>query len=282
MRIALGLEYDGSDFIGWQSQASTQAEFPQGVMGVQTAVEAALSFVANHPVAIMAAGRTDSGVHATMQVIHFDTTAVRNERGWVMGANSNLKDNISVLWARPVADDFNARHTALARSYRYVILNRMPRASLMRNRVCWIRHELDAERMHRAAQALIGEHDFSSFRAAECQSPTPMRRVDGIRVTRLRDHVIIDITANAFLHHMVRNIAGVLIEVGRGDAGEDWPATVLAARNRTAGAMTAPAAGLYLCGVTYPAVFDLPSETVCSAWPPGPLEWIPDVVRGRK
>jgi len=274
MRIALGLEYDGSDFIGWQSQASTQADFPNGVMGVQTAVEVALSFVAHHPVSVMAAGRTDAGVHATMQVIHFETTAVRNERGWVMGANSNLKDNISVLWARPVSDDFNARHSALTRSYRYVILNRTPRPSLLRNRVCWVRHELDAQRMHRAAQSLIGEHDFSSYRAAQCQSPTPMRRVDGIRVTRCGEYVIVDITANAFLHHMVRNIAGVLIEVGRGEAGEEWPAQVLAAKNRVMGGVTASAAGLYLVGVTYPDVLGLPSAPVYSAWPPGPSEAI--------
>ncbi|HVY23285.1 MAG TPA: tRNA pseudouridine(38-40) synthase TruA [Steroidobacteraceae bacterium] len=263
-RIALGLEYDGSLFSGWQSQAHAS--------GIQSAVESALSFVANHPVSVTSAGRTDAGVHAGMQVVHFDTTAERTERGWIMGANTNLIESVSALWSRVVPDDFNARYSAMARSYRYVILNRMPRPALLRQRVCWIREALNAEWMHAAAQHLVGEHDFSSFRAAECQSPTPMRRLYRIDVTRHHEYVVIDVTANAFLHHMVRNIAGVLIEVGRGNEPLDWPLQVLQARNRCDGGVTAPASGLYLSGVIYPPQLQLPCAPHASAWPPGP-EW---------
>jgi len=261
-RIALGLEYDGSRYSGWQAQAHAS--------GIQTAVESALSFVANHSVAVTSAGRTDTGVHAIMQVIHFDTSADRSERGWVMGANTNLDDTISVLWARQVPEQFNARYSATARSYRYVILNRLPRPSLLRERVCWIREPLNEQAMHQAAQHLVGEHDFSSYRAAECQSPTPMRRMYRIDVTRHYEYLIVDVTANAFLHHMVRNIVGVLIEVGRGNEAIDWPLQVLRARNRTDGGVTAPAAGLYLFGVHYPVDLALPSLPRLSAWPPGP------------
>jgi len=261
-RIALGLEYDGSRYSGWQAQANAS--------GIQTLVESALSFVANHSVITTPAGRTDAGVHACMQVIHFDSSAERSERAWVMGANTNLNDSISVLWARPVSDQFNARYSATARSYRYVILNRLPRPSLLRERVCWIREPLNEQWMHQAAQHLIGEHDFSSYRAAECQSPTPMRRMYRINVTRCHEHVVVDVTANAFLHHMVRNIVGVLIEVGRGNQALDWPLKVLQARDRSDGGMTAPAGGLYLIGVHYPTELDLPSLPSQSAWPPGP------------
>jgi tRNA pseudouridine38-40 synthase len=261
-RIALGLEYDGSAFAGWQAQTHAP--------GIQTAVETALSFVANHPISVIAAGRTDAGVHATTQVVHFNTAVQRTERGWVMGANTNLPESISALWAREVPAKFNARYSALARSYRYVILNRLPRPALLRERVCWIRESLDAPRMHEAAQHLIGEHDFSSYRAAECQSPTPMRKMQRIVVTRQAEYVVIDVTANAFLHHMVRNIAGVLIAVGRNLQATDWPLRVLQARDRTEGGITAAAAGLYLFGVRYPDEFDLPTRERYSAWPPGP------------
>ncbi|MGE0114063.1 MAG: tRNA pseudouridine(38-40) synthase TruA [Steroidobacteraceae bacterium] len=262
-RIALGLEYDGSGFSGWQAQTHAN--------GIQSAVETALSFVADHPVAVTCAGRTDAGVHAVMQVVHFDTQARRIERGWVMGANANLPDDISVLWAREVDEAFHARYAALARSYRYVILNRTPRPSLLRKRVCWVREPLDAERMHQAAQCLVGEHDFSSFRAAECQSATPIRCLHRIQVTRSNEYVVIDVTANAFLHHMVRNIAGVLLAVGRGRQDVLWPDAVLQARDRDHAGITAPAAGLYLFGVTYPAQFALPGAPLCSVWPPGPV-----------
>ena len=271
MRIVLGVEYDGSGFIGWQSQARTQDKFPAHALGVQTVIEAALSSVANHPVSVMAAGRTDAGVHATQQVLHFDTAAQRSERGWMLGANTNLPDSVSVLWAREVADEFHARYTALARSYRYVILNRLQRPSLVRERVCWVREPLDAERMHHAAQALVGEHDFSSYRAAECQSSTPMRNLHRITVTRVAEYVVVDVTANAFLHHMVRNIVGVLIAVGRGQAELNWPAQLLTVCDRKSGGVTAPAGGLYLVGVQYPDEWHLPTAARHSAWPPGPM-----------
>jgi len=251
-RIALGLEYDGSGFSGWQSQAHAR--------GIQANVEAALSFVADHPVEVMAAGRTDAGVHARMQVVHFDAQSERTERGWVMGANTQLPVEVSALWARSVPDGFHARYSAQARSYRYLILNRAPRPALDRDRMCWVRETLDEDRMHEAAQHLVGEHDFSSFRAAECQSRTPMRRLYSIDVRRRKEMIAIQVTANAFLHHMVRNIAGVLIAVGRGQQQMDWPRELLQARDRKLGGITAPAQGLYLAGVKYADALQLPSD----------------------
>jgi tRNA pseudouridine38-40 synthase len=251
-RIALGLEYDGSAFAGWQTQ--------QHARSVQSAVEASLSVVANEPIAAHAAGRTDAGVHAAIQVVHFDTTAQRTERGWTLGANTHLPESVCALWARVVPDTFHARYSALARTYHYVILNRMSRAALMHHRVCWVRYPLDHERMHAAAQALVGEHDFSSFRDAECQSRTPVRRVHSISVARVADVVTITVTANAFLHHMVRNIAGVLIAIGRGERAVEWCAEVLAARDRRRAGVNAPPSGLYLAGIRYPSELQLPSE----------------------
>ncbi len=262
-RIAIGLEYDGTAYAGWQSQLHAQ--------GVQSVLETALGFVADHPVATICAGRTDAGVHATAQVVHFDTNAKRTERGWIMGANTNLPDNVGALWAREVSDEFHARYSALARSYRYVILNRMSRPSLLHQRVCWVREPLDADRMDEAAQALVGEHDFTSFRAAECQSRSPIRQLRSIRVTRLNEYVVIDVTANAFLHHMVRNIAGALLAVGTRKHEISWVADLLEIRERSLGGVTAPAGGLYLFGVTYPNEFQLPSGVHCSVWPPGPV-----------
>ena len=262
-RIALGLEYDGSAFAGWQVQQHAQA--------VQSVVQAALSIVANETIEIIAAGRTDAGVHASIQVVHFDTSAIRDERSWCLGVNTNMPESVSVLWAREVEVDFHARFSALSRSYRYVILNARPRPALLRDRVCWVREQLDAQRMHEAAQALVGSHDFSSFRAAECQSTTPIRHLQRIQVTRCNEYVVIDVTANAFLHHMVRNIAGVLIAVGCGKREIEWPAQVLEVRDRAQGGVTAVAGGLYLFGVGYPERFGLPTAPVCSIWPPGPL-----------
>jgi tRNA pseudouridine38-40 synthase len=256
-RIALGLEYDGSSFSGWQSQAHAR--------GIQASVEAALSFVADHPVVVVAAGRTDAGVHARMQVVHFDAKAQRNERAWVMGANTQLPAEVSALWALEVPEGFHARYSAMARSYRYLILNRAPRSALARDRMCWVREPLDEARMHEAAQHLVGEHDFSSFRAAECQSRTPMRRMYSIDVRRHGESVVIEVTANAFLHHMVRNIAGVLIAVGRGQQGTAWPRELLRARDRKLGGITAPAQGLYLAGVKYAEALQLPSELAASS-----------------
>jgi tRNA pseudouridine38-40 synthase len=253
-RFAVGFEYDGSAYAGWQTQASAAS--------IQAVAERAFSTVADHPVALTCAGRTDAGVHAIGQVAHFDSDAARGLRGWVLGANTNLPNDICVLWAQQVPGEFHARYSATARTYRYVILNRASRPALARQRVCWAHRPLDAERMQRAAAYLIGEHDFSAFRAAECQSRTPIRRLERIAVTRCEEHVLLDVTANAFLHHMVRNIAGVLIEIGAGEAEPEWAQTVLASRDRKVGGVTAPAGGLYLMRVDYPPAFQLPQPRV--------------------
>jgi tRNA pseudouridine38-40 synthase len=195
-----------------------------------------------------------------MQVVHFDTPATRTERGWVRGATTNLPIQVSALWAREVSDAFHARYSALARTYRYVILNRAPRPAIAANRVCWIRDPLDEERMRTAAAHLVGEHDFSSFRAAECQARTPMRNLHEITVERSGERIVLTVRANAFLHHMVRNIAGVLIAIGSGERSTDWSAEVLAARDRTQGGVTAPPGGLYLAGIRYAPALALPSE----------------------
>ncbi|AMN47494.1 tRNA pseudouridine38-40 synthase [Steroidobacter denitrificans] len=251
-RIALGLEYDGSAFAGWQSQAHA--------LGVQSVVEAALSRIADHAVHVTAAGRTDAGVHAVCQVVHFDTTSSRSERGWVRGTTAYLPAQISVLWAREVPDAFHARYSAQARRYLYVILNRNARPALAAQRVCWVRDPLDTARMQAGARHLLGEHDFSSFRAAQCQSRTPLRRLYEIQVQRRGELVLLTVCANAFLHHMVRNIAGVLIAIGTGERSPEWAAEVLAARDRTRGGVTAVASGLYLAGVRYASALQLPSE----------------------
>jgi tRNA pseudouridine38-40 synthase len=254
MRIALGIEYDGSAFRGWQTQAQA--------VGIQSLVEKALAGVADHPVEVMAAGRTDAGVHALMQVVHFDTPVQRSERAWVLGTTSNLPKQVSVLWAREVSDAFHARYSAQSRSYRYYILNRPIRPAIGADYLSWVRDPLDAPRMHRAAQHLLGEHDFTSFRAAACQSRTPMRFLQSVSVVRSGEIIELAITANAFLHHMVRNIAGVLIEIGMGEQPEDWTRQVLQARDRTQGGITAPPGGLYLTGVRYAPALELPSERV--------------------
>jgi tRNA pseudouridine38-40 synthase len=265
MRIALGLEYDGSGFSGWQSQHHAR--------GVQAVVEAALSSVADHPVQVQAAGRTDAGVHAAIQVVHFETTSQRTTRNWVLGANSLLPEPVCALWAREVPESFHARYSATCRTYRYVILNRFSRPALAHSGVCWTRYPLDHGRMHAAAQALVGEHDFSSFRGSECQSRTPMRRLYGIDVQRSGDVVTMTVTANAFLQHMVRNIAGVLIAIGREQRAVEWCAEVLSLRDRKQSGVTAPAAGLYLAGVRYAPSLQLPSELAAFH----PLSTIPHV-----
>jgi tRNA pseudouridine38-40 synthase len=213
-------------------------------------------------VAVVCAGRTDTGVHALAQVVHFDTEAARPMRGWTLGANTHLPPDIAVLWASPVPDDFHARFSAQARSYRYTILNRTTRSAVLRDRTCWWHPPLDADRMHAAAQVLVGQHDFTSFRASECQSRVPVRRLERIAVRRDGEVVTLEVTANAFLHHMVRNVAGTLLEVGEGSRPVGWVAEVLAARDRTVSGPTAPAAGLYFAAVRYDERFGLP--------PPGP------------
>ncbi len=252
MRIAAGVEYNGSRYHGWQYQSNSLA--------VQQLVEAALSKVANQPITVMCAGRTDTGVHATAQVIHFDSHAQRAEHSWVFGANTNMPFDISLLWARPVSDDFHARFSATARRYRYVINNRWTRTALFNSLVSSYHKALDADAMHTAAQSLLGEQDFSAFRAAECQSNTPMREVFALDVLRVGDYIYIDIEANAFLHHMVRNIVGVLLAIGMGDRPVSWAAEVLALRDRRQAGVTAPPNGLYLVDVQYPAHYGLPQR----------------------
>ena len=251
MRIAIGLEYDGSRFHGWQLQ--------DGVSTVQQQVEEALSRVAGQMVRVHCAGRTDAGVHALCQVVHFDSPAVRPMRGWMLGANANLTDDVAVVWARQVRDDFHARFSAFGRTYRYLILNRAPRPGLMARRVTWVRSPLDDELMHRAGQALVGTHDFSAYRAQGCQAKTPVRTLTQLSVRRQGDYVELVVSANAFLHHMVRNIAGVLIAIGQGDAPPGWAGEVLAGGDRTLGGVTAPSDGLYFSAVDYPAAYGLPS-----------------------
>lgn len=247
MRIALGIEYDGTAYNGWQRQKTG--------LGVQQRVEEALKLVADHPVEVTCAGRTDTGVHASGQVIHFDTSSTRNDRGWLLGANSNLPDDISVLWARPVADDFHARFSATGRNYRYRILNRLERSALHRHRAWWVYQPLDAERMHAAAQHLLGEHDFSAFRAAGCRANTPQRNITKISVARAGDWITLEVSANAFLQHMVRNITGTLASVGEGEQSTDWIAEVLESRDRKRGGIAAPPHGLTFMSVDYPCEY---------------------------
>ncbi|MBB5206674.1 tRNA pseudouridine(38-40) synthase TruA [Chiayiivirga flava] len=252
MRYALGIEYDGTDFLGWQRLGDGPS--------VQAALETALSYVADHPVAVTCAGRTDSGVHGRGQVVHFDSDADRTPRAWLMGSNARLPDSVATLWAQPVSDEFHARFAARARRYRYRLLNRRVRPALDARYVAWERRPLDADAMHRAAQALVGEHDFSAFRAIQCQAKHARRHLQRIAVTRIDDEVVVEVQANAFLHHMVRNIVGSLMLIGRGEQPEDWMATLLAGRDRTVAGPTAPSAGLLFLGPLYPAQWQLPAE----------------------
>jgi tRNA pseudouridine38-40 synthase len=226
---------------------------------VQQRLEEALQVVANEPVEVVCAGRTDTGVHASGQVVHFDTSSQRSERGWLLGANSNLPDDICVTWVQPVPDDFHARFSATSRSYRYRILNRLQRSALYRQRAWWVYEPLSADRMHEAAQRLLGRHDFSAFRAAGCQTSSALREIRHIAVKRNGDWITLEVTANAFLQHMVRNIAGTLAEVGLGDKTAAWAAEVLEGRDRKAGGIAAPPHGLTLVAVDYPETFDIPA-----------------------
>lgn len=264
MRYALGVEYDGSEFSGWQrlnargDDGSIRPRRREPTL--QAAVEDALSFVAGHAVDVTCAGRTDAGVHAACQVIHFDSDAAREPRGWVLGATTRLPAAICALWCMPVDGDFNARFSARARRYRYRILNRPVRPALHRQYLSWERRPLDAPAMHRAAQSLLGQHDFSAFRTVHCQAPHARRDLQRIEVVRTGDVLEIDVQANAFLHHMVRNIVGSLLLVGRGERSEDWIQALLAGRDRTLAGPTAPPDGLVFVGPLYPPVCRLPPE----------------------
>ena len=257
MRYALGVEYDGSDFLGWQRLSQP------GVAGEETlqqALETALSRVADAPVDTICAGRTDAGVHAACQVVHFDTSAERDPRGWMLGVTGQLPAAMCVRWCVPVAGDFHARFSARARRYRYTLVNRPVRPALGRQYLGWERRPLDADAMHRAAQALLGERDFTAFRTVHCQAPHARRDLQHISVRRAGDEVAVEVQANAFLHHMVRNIVGSLLVVGRGEQPERWIAALLAGRDRTVAGPTAPSAGLVFLGPRYPPEWALPAE----------------------
>lgn len=257
-RYAAGVEYLGSAYSGWQALRDN--------LSLQATLEAALSSIADHPLKVIAAGRTDAGVHAFQQVVHFDTQAVRSDYAWISGTNSRLPSDLSLRWVRAVPAEFHARYSARARSYRYVIHNARSRSALVHQRAAWWPQPLDAVAMHRGGQCLLGEQDFSAFRDSQCQSPTAMRCLQALEILRQGEFVVLNIRANAFLHHMVRNITGTLLEVGLGRQPESWVATVLASRDRRCGGMTAPPEGLYFIGPEYPAEFALP---------PAPCPWFP-------
>lgn len=253
MRIAMGVEYDGAAFQGWQTQTGNTRT-------VQIMIEQAISKVANHPIKAHCAGRTDAGVHALGQVIHFDTQAERLPRAWVLGCNANLPPDVCINWAQPVKNEFHARFSAIGRHYRYLILNRPFRSALERQRVLWIHRHLDEMRMQEAAQYLIGKHDFSSYRAIGCQAKSPIRTVKYLKVYRNEELINIEIGADAFLYHMVRNIVGVLMTIGRNDKPIYWTKELMDFKNRTLGGITAPPQGLYLTQVDYPLEFYLPKS----------------------
>ena len=265
-RVAACVEYRGSAYRGWQRQQS-------GVPSVQEAVEKALSRVANHPVQVFCAGRTDAGVHASCQIIHFDSDAVRSPRNWIHGANANLPADISLSWVQPMGDDFHARFSAMARRYRYGIYNDPVRPAHLSREVTWNYRPLDIDLMRQAAQALLGTHDFTSYRAVGCQAKSPIKTIHHLELLRHGQFIVLDIRASAFLHHMVRNIVGVLMQIGCGERPVEWAAEVLRARDRAQGGLTAPAYGLYLVDVTYPEHFELPRRYL------GPhfLSALPDV-----
>ncbi len=249
-RYAIGLEYDGSEFLGWQIQHQQPT--------VQACVEKAVATVADHEARVTCSGRTDTGVHALCQVAHFDSPADRPERSWILGLNSNLPAGVSVLWIREVDESFHARFSAFSRSYRYLVLNRWVRPALEAKRMSWCRMPLDTDKMHQAAQALLGEHDFTSFRAAACQARHAVREIQQVSVCRAGDVVALEVTANGFLYHMVRNIAGSLMRVGLGEEKAGWVKQVLDKMDRTVAAPTAPPEGLYFVGARYPDSYGLP------------------------
>ncbi len=250
VRIALGLEYDGSAFCGWQTQP--------GRCAVQDALEAALAAIHGAPVQTTVAGRTDAGVHALAQVVHFDAAQDRPESAWVRGVNAHLPAGLAVLWARVVQADFHARYSASERSYRYLLLNHPVRPALLSGRVGWVHRPLDVPAMQAAASLLLGRHDFSAFRAAECQARSPVRELRAASVRRVGDYVLFDFSANAFLQHQVRNMVGALVWVGLGRRPVDWIGTLLASRDRRLAAATFPPEGLYLTGVRYDPAWGLP------------------------
>ncbi|MDV3468185.1 tRNA pseudouridine(38-40) synthase TruA [Stenotrophomonas sp. C3(2023)] len=253
MRYALGVEYDGSEYKGWQNLG-------EGGPSVQASLEQALSSVADSPVKVTCAGRTDAGVHGQCQVVHFDTDVQRDARGWMLGTTARLPRSIAVRWALPVADDFHARFSARARRYCYRLLNRQVRPALYRQTLSWERRALDAQRMHLAGQALLGENDFSAFRSIQCEALHARREMQSLQVMRYGEVVEVTVQANAFLHHMVRNIVGSLIMVGSGERPVDWMGELLAGKDRNVAGPTAPPQGLVFLGPLYPDNWQLPAE----------------------
>ncbi|MGB0734054.1 MAG: tRNA pseudouridine(38-40) synthase TruA [Pontibacterium sp.] len=254
-RYALCIEYQGANYRGWQIQQD-------GVPSIQAALEKAISKVANHPVSVVCAGRTDACVNATYQIVHFDSTAVRSERAWVLGTNTHLPDDVSVRWAKPVSESFHARFGATARRYRYLIYSSPVKPALLAKGVTWTYKTLDVERMHQAGQCLVGEHNFNAYRAVNCQAHSPVRTVKHLNVYKTGDLIVIDVRANAFLHHMIRNFAGVLMSIGAGEADIGWAQEVLDSQDRRQGGVTAPPYGLYFVDVTYPDEFELPPSDI--------------------
>ena len=251
-KYALGIEYNGSAYCGWQQQ--------KHCISVQAHLQEAIGFVANHPIQLTCAGRTDAGVHAIEQIAHFESTAQRDNRAWVLGSNCRLPRDIRVKWVTEIDESFHARFSAVARSYRYIILNSPVPSGLFHDRCSWEYRKLDHEHMHQCAQLLIGEHDFSAFRAVGCQAKSASRHVQEVNIHRHGELIYFDIKANAFLYHMVRNIAGSLMAVGKGDQSIDWFAHVFASKDRNQADITAPAAGLYLVRAYYPDQYKLPIQ----------------------
>ncbi|MDP1638349.1 MAG: tRNA pseudouridine(38-40) synthase TruA [Candidatus Nitrotoga sp.] len=250
MRIALGVEYDGSQYFGWQSQA--------GGHTVQDALQVALSGIANERILVVAAGRTDTGVHAQEQVVHFNTNVTRPLTAWVRGVNALLPNSIAVLWAHTVPEEFHARFSAQARSYRYLLINRSVRNAIQHGKAGWFHAPLNVEKMREAAQYLLGEHDFSALRAAECQAKSPIKNLVQLDIKKQGDTIIFDLSANAFLHHMVRNIVGCLVYIGKGKHPPQWMREVLEGQERSLAAPTFAPDGLYLRRITYDAKWELP------------------------
>jgi len=250
-RIALGVEYDGTQFAGWQIQKEQRT--------VQGCLTKAISRVANQPIKTVAAGRTDSGVHALQQVVHFDTDAIREPHNWILGLNTNLPSDMNVVWAKTVDETFSARFSAVKRAYRYIILNRVSRSSLNASRMWWYFQKLDIERMQAAADCLVGHYDFSAFRAKDCQAKSPFKTMESITVSKQGDCIAIDVIGQSFLHHMVRNIVGVLVPIGEGKRPVSWASEVLEGADRARGGITSPPEGLYFVKVDYPAHYGLPT-----------------------
>jgi tRNA pseudouridine38-40 synthase len=253
LRIAIGISYCGTGLQGWQSQPSGNT--------VQDRLEGALSEIAGERIGVTGAGRTDAGVHASAQVAHFETGANRPQSAWVRGANALLPASIAVQWATPVPEDFHARYSAVSRGYRYVLYNHAVRPALLAGLVGWFHLPLDAGKMRRAAHCLLGEHDFSSFRSSDCQATSPVRKIEEVRISSSGPYLLLDFRANAFLHHMVRNLVGCLVYVGKGEHSPQWLADLIAARDRTQGAPTFAADGLYLSQVRYDTRWGLPEFT---------------------